>query len=70
MTFVPDRPGHDRRYALSSERIRGELDWRPKVAFDTGLAEVVAWYLENQSWVDEVHRRRYDGERLGLRAAW
>ena len=70
MTFVPDRPGHDRRYALSSERIRGELDWRPKVAFDTGLAEVVSWYLENQTWVDEVRRRRYGGERLGLRAAW
>ncbi len=70
LTFVPDRPGHDRRYAVSSQRISRELSWHPKVLFETGLKDTVAWYLENQKWVEDIRQRRYGGERLGLKAAW
>lgn len=48
--FVPDRPGHDRRYAIDSSKIRAELGWRPQYDFDQGLAETVAWYKANQGW--------------------
>jgi dTDP-glucose 4,6-dehydratase len=70
LTFVPDRPGHDRRYALSSARIKGELDWGPRIAFEAGLKDTVAWYLENQAWIDEVrqrHRRRVSARWLSAR---
>ncbi len=66
VTFVTDRPGHDRRYAIDSRRIEGELGWRPRHSFEQGLRETVAWYLENRAWCDEVTKDRYDGGRLGL----
>jgi dTDP-glucose 4,6-dehydratase len=66
VTFVADRPGHDRRYAIDADRIERELDWRPRHSFEQGLRETVAWYLEHGSWCDEVTRDRYDGGRLGL----
>ncbi|GIG56270.1 dTDP-glucose 4,6-dehydratase [Longispora fulva] len=47
---VPDRPGHDRRYLLDSSRLRTELGWAPAVDFDSGLADTVTWYAENQAW--------------------
>ena len=46
--YVPDRPGHDRRYLLDSTKIRTELGWKPTVEFETGLAATVAWYGENR----------------------
>jgi dTDP-glucose 4,6-dehydratase len=49
-TYVPDRPGHDRRYLLNSSKIRRELGWVPEVAFDEGMRQTVAWYRENQAW--------------------
>ncbi len=68
---VPDRPGHDRRYAMNSARIRGELGWRPRHGFDEGLAATVAWYRDNRSWWERVrsgaYREYYDrqyGDRL------
>jgi dTDP-glucose 4,6-dehydratase len=61
ITFVPDRPGHDRRYAIDASKIDRELDWRPAVAFDRGLRETVAWYLENASWVENVRTGAYLG---------
>lgn len=70
ISFVPDRPGHDRRYALSCQRLENELGWRPRIALAEGLLETIAWYLENRSWVETIRRERYAGERLGLRAAW
>jgi len=65
-TFVPDRPGHDRRYAIDGTKIRQELGWAPRHAFEQGLRETVQWYLEHHDWVEGV-RGSYDRERLGLR---
>jgi dTDP-glucose 4,6-dehydratase len=66
ITFVADRPGHDRRYAIDASRIERELGWRPAETFETGLAKTVDWYLANQSWVAALQARRYAGQRLGL----
>jgi dTDP-glucose 4,6-dehydratase len=55
--FVTDRPGHDRRYALDSGKIRAELGWRPEKSFEEGLRETVHWYLENPDWVAAARRR-------------
>lgn len=66
ITFVPDRPGHDRRYAISAEKIQRELGWKPKESFETGLEKTVTWYLDNQWWIKEVTDGKYSLERLGL----
>jgi len=65
-TFVPDRPGHDRRYAIDAAKIRRELGWAPRHTFESGLGETVKWYLENREWCEAVQRGRYDRQRLGL----
>src|SRR5436309_771189 len=65
-TFVPDRPGHDRRYAIDAAKIRQELGWSPRHSFDDGLRQTVKWYVEHREWADAV-RGAYDRERLGLR---
>ncbi len=54
ITFVKDRPGHDRRYAIDARKIERELGWRPAETFDTGIRKTVRWYLENPSWVEGV----------------
>jgi dTDP-glucose 4,6-dehydratase len=54
ITFVKDRPGHDRRYAIDARKIEHELGWRPAETFDTGIRKTVQWYLENPSWVEGV----------------
>ena len=54
ITFVKDRPGHDRRYAIDARKIERELGWRPSETFDTGIRKTVQWYLENPSWVGGV----------------
>jgi dTDP-glucose 4,6-dehydratase len=56
ITFVPDRPGHDRRYAIDSGKLRRELDWAPARVFDRSLRETVRWYLDHQPWVRQVTR--------------
>jgi dTDP-glucose 4,6-dehydratase len=56
---VKDRPGHDRRYALSSGKARRELGWSPSREFETGLSETVRWYLDNESWWRRVMNREY-----------
>ncbi len=66
ITFVPDRPGHDRRYAIDASRIQRELDWQPELGVEEGLRRTVAWYLDNEEWCTEVMRERYDLARLGL----
>jgi dTDP-glucose 4,6-dehydratase len=66
LTFVEDRPGHDRRYAIDAGKIRRELGWVPQETFETGLEKTVLWYLENQQWCRRVLSEAYRGERLGL----
>ncbi len=65
ITFVTDRPGHDRRYAIDPTRIRTELGWRPSVTVEEGLRRTVEWYLDNQAWWQPLLSRQGVGERLG-----
>ena len=65
ITFVGDRPGHDRRYAIDASKIAAELGWQPKHTFEAGMAETVDWYLDNESWWRPIREGRYAGERLG-----
>jgi dTDP-glucose 4,6-dehydratase len=64
--FVKDRPGHDRRYAIDSSKIRRELGWKPRFNFAEGIRLTIQWYLENQTWVERVSSGAYRRERLGL----
>ena len=57
--FVTDRPGHDRRYAIDSAKIRRELGWQPEVGFEAGLRRTVEWYLSNPNWVDQASGGSY-----------
>jgi dTDP-glucose 4,6-dehydratase len=66
VTFVPDRPGHDRRYAIDAGKIERELRWTPAETFETGLRKTVRWYLDNRTWCQRVRDGSYRGERLGL----
>ena len=54
ITFVKDRPGHDRRYAIDASKMRRDLGWEPSYTFERGIAETIDWYLANQEWVDHV----------------
>jgi dTDP-glucose 4,6-dehydratase len=65
ITFVKDRPGHDRRYAIDASRIRSELGWAPAESFESGIARTVDWYLANQAWVERVLDGSYRMQRLG-----
>ena len=65
ITFVTDRPGHDRRYAIDPTRIRTELGWRPSLTVEEGLRRTVEWYLDNQDWWQPLLARQGVGERLG-----
>ncbi|MGS0534550.1 dTDP-glucose 4,6-dehydratase [Pseudoalteromonas sp. SaAl2] len=62
---VPDRPGHDRRYAIDSSKMQKELGWTPEETFETGLRKTVQWYLDNQVWCKNVQDGSYQRERLG-----
>jgi dTDP-glucose 4,6-dehydratase len=66
MTFVEDRPGHDRRYAIDPSKIERELGWRPAETFERGLAKTVRWYCENRVWWQTILERGYKPERPGL----
>jgi dTDP-glucose 4,6-dehydratase len=59
ITYVKDRPGHDRRYAIDATKIKSELDWTPSVTFEEGLAETIDWYLANQEWLKHVTSGEY-----------
>ncbi len=65
ITFVSDRPGHDRRYAIDSSKMSNELSWSPVETFETGLRKTVKWYLDNQQWCENVQDGSYQRERLG-----
>jgi dTDP-glucose 4,6-dehydratase len=59
ITFVKDRPGHDRRYAIDPRKIERELGWRPSETFETGIRKTIRWYLENQPWIEDVTSGTY-----------
>ena len=59
ISFVPDRPGHDRRYAVDCSRLEATLNWAPKVTFEEGLEATVRWYLEHPEWIEGVRTGRY-----------
>jgi len=59
ITFVTDRPGHDRRYAIDARKIERELGWKPAETFESGIRKTVQWYLDNQAWVDNVQSGSY-----------
>lgn len=63
---VEDRPGHDRRYAIDSSRLRSQLGWAPRETFETGMDRTVDWYLARRDWWEPIRHKRYAGERLGL----
>ncbi len=65
-TFVRDRPGHDRRYAIDCSKIQRELGWEPVESFESGLKRTVLWYLEHRGWCSEITSRKYGRERLGV----
>ena len=59
ITYVQDRPGHDRRYAIDASKIEHELGWKPAETFETGIRKTVRWYLDNQGWVQNVTSGAY-----------
>ena len=66
LTYVEDRPGHDQRYAIDAGKIMADLHWQPEETFETGIDKTVRWYLQNETWCQNVLDGSYRGERLGL----
>jgi len=59
ITYVKDRPGHDKRYAIDATKLSNELGWKPSVTFEQGLSETIDWYLENTEWLKHVTSGEY-----------
>jgi len=66
ITFVADRPGHDKRYAIDASKVERELGWRPEENFEKGLAKTAQWYLDHEAWWRSILERGYTASRLGL----
>jgi dTDP-glucose 4,6-dehydratase len=66
ITYVTDRPGHDRRYAIDFSKLNHQLGWQPQEDIESGLQKTVQWYLDNSQWCDRVTEKKYDRERLGV----
>jgi dTDP-glucose 4,6-dehydratase len=66
ISYVKDRPGHDRRYAIDCGKIQAELGWRPRESFATGLERTVDWYLAHRDWCRDITDKRYGRQRLGI----
>ncbi len=65
ITFVSDRPGHDKRYAIDATKLRTELGWIPEEDFDSGIRKTVQWYIDNAWWWQPIRDKKYAGQRLG-----
>ena len=61
ITFIKDRPGHDRRYAIDASKIERDLGWKPSLTFQEGLVKTVEWYLSEEKWLDQVTSGNYRG---------
>ena len=66
ITYVTDRPGHDRRYAIDSGKIGRELGWKPQETFESGIRKTINWFMDNKDWCERVQDGSYQRERLGL----
>ena len=66
ITYVKDRPGHDFRYAIDSSKLKNKLNWSPNETFESGIKKTINWYLENQSWWQDIQNNTYQQERLGV----
>ena len=66
ITYVSDRPGHDRRYALNTSKIRKHLNWTPQYSFESGIKQTVEWYVANREWCSDVLSATYNRQRLGM----
>jgi len=66
ITYVPDRPGHDVRYAIDASKIARELGWKPDETFESGIRKTVEWFLNNKQWWSRILDGSYAGERLGM----
>ena len=64
--FVKDRPGHDKRYALNSNKIRKKLNWKPKYNFLNGIEDTIKWYLNNKEWLKKLKNKNYTS-RIGVK---
>jgi len=69
IAFVEDRPGHDKRYAIDSTKLKTQLGWQPEETFDSGIEKTVRWYLDNEWWWRPIREKKYAGQRLGCHAA-
>ena len=67
ITYVQDRPGHDRRYAIDASKIHDQLGWAPRESFASGLERTVQWYLDHSEWIERITTGKYQRERLGLK---
>jgi dTDP-glucose 4,6-dehydratase len=66
ITFVRDRPGHDRRYAMDASKMKRDLDWKPEWTFEEGMRATIDWYLKNDLWIDGILKGSYRLERMGM----
>ena len=66
ISYVKDRPGHDRRYAIDSQKIYEELNWKPKESFSSGIKNTIKWYINNESWWRDIKKSNYSQKRLGV----
>jgi len=67
ISFVTDRPGHDRRYAINADKIKADLNWKPSVKWDEGFERTIDWYLENEAWWRPLIKEKIFGKRLGVK---
>ena len=67
ITFVDDRPGHDKRYAVDSTKLKNTLKWKPRESFHSGIKKTIKWYLNNEDWWRKIQKNNYNQQRLGLK---
>ncbi len=67
ITFVDDRPGHDKRYAVDSTKLQNTLKWKPRESFSSGIKKTIEWYINNEKWWSKIRKNKYSQQRLGLK---